>query len=83
VPRSLNAKDNALMTKLSNLSGSDFDKAYMSATVRDHETDVAEFQKEADNGKDADIKGFASKTISTLQEHLRMAKETANAVGAK
>jgi putative membrane protein len=83
VPSELNAKDNALMTKLAHLSGIDFDKTYMTAMVKDHETDVAEFQKEAENGKDADIKGFASKTISTLQEHLRMAKETASTVGAK
>ena len=81
VSSELNSKDNALMNKLNGLSGSEFDKAYISAMVKDHQTDISDFQKEANNGKDSDLKGFASKTLPTLQEHLRMAQDAASTVG--
>jgi putative membrane protein len=82
LPADVSSKDKATMDRLSALSGDAFDKAYMSDMVKDHQTDVADFQREANSGKDDDFKGFAAKTLPTLQEHLRMAKDAANAVGA-
>src|SRR6266404_6252536 len=38
------------------------DKAYMNMMVKDHEKDLAEFQEEAKNGSDPDVKDFADKT---------------------
>lgn len=61
--------------KLSKLSGAEFDKEYMKLMVDDHDKDVSAFQDEAEDGDDADVKSFASKTLPTLQEHQRMAKE--------
>jgi putative membrane protein len=75
LPTSINAKDQALKDKLSGLSGADFDKTYMQAMVKDHQKDINEFQKEANNGSNADLKAFAAQTLPTLQEHLRMAQE--------
>src|SRR5436305_6708764 len=49
VPESLNPKDQALQSKLQNLSGAEFDRAYMKAMVKDHQEDVKEFQKEANS----------------------------------
>lgn len=77
VPTTLNAKDQALLTKLQNLSGAQFDKAYITAMVKDHMTDVREFQKESSSGADPGLKDFASKTLPTLQSHLEMAKSAA------
>ena len=71
-PAALDAKHQAAMQKLSALSGEKFDKEYVKMMVSDHKKDVAEFQKEAGGGKDADIKAFASSTLPTLQEHLQM-----------
>ena len=51
------------------------DKAYMDAMVKDHEKDLAEFEKEAKNGSDPNLKSFANKTAKTVREHLEMAKE--------
>ena len=76
LPADLNAKDQATYDKLSKLSGADFDKAYMKGMVKDHETDIKEFQKEANKGKDPQMKSFASTTLPILQSHLQMAKET-------
>ena len=66
--------------KLAKMSGADFDKAYMKHMLDDHEKDVKEFQKQAEKGRDGDVKGFAQKTLPTLEEHLRLAQSTYNAV---
>ena len=46
------------------------DKDYMDMMVKDHQADLAEFQKEAQSGTDPDVKAFAAKTLPTLQKHL-------------
>jgi len=61
--------------KLSSLSGSDFDKAYVDMMVKDHKEDVSEFEKEANKGDDAEIKAWAAKTLPTLQMHLQHAQD--------
>jgi putative membrane protein len=48
--------------------------------VKDHEADVAAFQKEANGGKVDSLKGFASDTLPTLQDHLKKAKEMMKSV---
>lgn len=80
LPGALDAKDKALYDRLSGLSGDAFDRAYMQAMVRDHVQDVAEFRKESKMARDADVRSFASNTLPTLEEHLRLAKETASKV---
>ncbi|MCU1257916.1 MAG: outer membrane protein [Bryobacterales bacterium] len=75
IPSTMNAKDKATVDKLSALSGPAFDRAYMKDMVADHKKDVAAFQKEANTGKDEAIKGFASKTLPILQEHLKLAED--------
>jgi putative membrane protein len=64
------------MEHLNTLSGAAFDKAYMEHMVSDHEKDVKEFEEASKNLQDPDLKGWATKTLPTLQEHLRLAKET-------
>ena len=71
----LDPKDKALKDRLSKLSGPAFDRAYMSAMLQDHRKDIAEFHAEAARGQDPDVKAFAAKTLPTLEEHLRLAKQ--------
>jgi putative membrane protein len=52
------------------------DKDYMDAMVKDHEKDLAEFQKEAQSGTDPDLKAFAAKYSKVVAAHLKMAQET-------
>jgi putative membrane protein len=52
------------------------DKAYMNMMVKDHEKDLAEFQDEATNGSDPDVKKFAEDSAKVVQEHLDLAKQT-------
>ena len=80
LPTDLDAKHKSKMDKMQKLSGAQFDKAYMDDMVADHKEDVADFRKEANSGKDSDIKAFAAKTLPTLQDHLKMAQSTDSAV---
>jgi putative membrane protein len=52
------------------------DKDYMDMMVKDHEGDLAEFQDEAKNGSDPDLKKFADKYSKVVQKHLDLARET-------
>ena len=80
LPTELSAKDKALHTRLSKLSGPAFDRAYMQAMVSDHRVDINEFRHESQMGKDADVKAYASKTLPTLEDHLKMAETADKAV---
>jgi putative membrane protein len=62
------AKDD--IEKLSKKSGKDFDKAYVDMMLDDHQKDVAEFRKAADNLSDSTIREFARKTLPVLETHL-------------
>jgi putative membrane protein len=82
-PTSLPHKDQALQKKLEGLSGADFDKAYMSAMVKDHRKDLSEFQQEASSGKDPQVKDAAQQGAQVIQQHLELAEQVAQKVGAK
>src|SRR5438874_8857980 len=57
-------------------SGASFktDKSYMDMMVADHQKDLAEFQQEAKNGSDPDLKAFADKTSKVVASHLSEAR---------
>jgi putative membrane protein len=74
LPTTIDEKHKKDMTKLSGLSGAEFDREYSKMMLSDHRKDVSEFEKQSTRGTDADLKAFASKTLPTLQEHLRMAE---------
>lgn len=64
----------ATKERLSKLSGEEFDRAYMSNMLSDHKKDVVAFQKESTEGKDPELKEFATKTLPTLEAHLKEAE---------
>jgi len=78
----MDEKHKALVGKLLALKGAEFDRAYMEHMVIDHKEAVALFQGEANNGKDADLKAFAAKTLPVIQKHLKMAQELSGRVGS-
>lgn len=82
LPTSLDSKQKSEVDRLSALSGAGFDRAYMRDMVKDHEKDIAGFQKESSSGMNPDLKNFATTTLPILQMHLQMAKDTESALGA-
>lgn len=81
-PTDLDMKHKAIQKKLEGMSGADFDKAYMKAMVKDHKKDLSEFQKEASSGKNSQVKDAAQQGSQVIQEHLQMAQQIAQQVGA-
>jgi len=80
LPAQLDKKHRKDVDRLQKASGAEFDREYMRHMVSDHKEDVSDFRKEAKSGKDADVKAFADKTLPTLEEHLKMAQSTYDAV---
>jgi len=80
LPTGMDKSDQATYDRLSKLSGEAFDRAYARDMVNDHSKDVSEFQKEAKNGRDENIKNFAAQTLPTLQSHLDQARQMEQAV---
>jgi putative membrane protein len=74
VPTALPASKRKDVDRLTKLNGAAFDRTYMSMMVQDHKKDVSEFQRASKNAKDTDIKSFASTTLPTLEDHLKMAQ---------
>lgn len=68
------------MADLAKKTGNDFEKAYMDKMVDDHKETVDLFEKASTDGKDAEIKSFASDKLPTLKMHLEMAQKTLDMV---
>jgi putative membrane protein len=75
VSEELDEKHEKLMKRLSGLSGDEFDREYIKAMVQDHKKVVAEFEREASQGQDEDLKHWAGKILPKLQQHLQMAQD--------
>jgi putative membrane protein len=82
VPTALDAKHQATHDRLAKMSGSAFDRAYVTDMVADHRKDVADFKHQAMAAKDPDVKAFAAKTLPTLQEHLTMIEDLSKQIGS-
>ena len=74
LPTSLPAEEAAHLRHLRSLNGRRFDQAYGRMMVEDHQKDVAEFEKEARNGRNPMVRDFARRTLPILREHLRMSR---------
>lgn len=79
LPQDLNAKDKATKATLENLSGEQFDQAYMKDMVKDHKKDVSDFRRESKAARDPDVKQFAADTLPILEDHLKQAESIAPA----
>lgn len=74
VPTEPTAAQKSTAAKLARMSGPAFDKEFSDVMVTDHKKTVALFKNESTNGRDADLKAWAGKTLPTLEEHLKMAQ---------
>ena len=60
--------------KLSDKMGSEFDKAYAKQMVKDHEKMIKLFKLQIEEGKDEQLRTWASQTLPVLEQHLERAK---------
>jgi putative membrane protein len=75
LPKKMGKKEQEALDKIAKLSGPDFDKAYLEMEIKDHSKDLSAFQKEAKDGKDPDVKAWATKAVAAIEEHLKMARD--------
>jgi len=75
VPSAPSEDQQATLTRFKGLQGTEFDKAYADAMVKDHKATIELFEKEAAKGDNGPVKTFASTTLPTLKHHLQMAED--------
>jgi len=69
------SKDHAdKQRKLREKSGTEFDREYIDAMVKDHDNVVSLFEDASSDAQNADLKAFATKTLPTLKGHHEEAK---------
>jgi putative membrane protein len=83
LPTAMNRKGQDKYQQLSKKEGAAFDKDYSKYMVKDHKEDIKKFKKEAEKGKDAELKSWAAKTVPILEHHLQMAEEAMKSVKGK
>ena len=76
LPTGESSADQKDTNALQKLTGAPFDRRYILGQRKAHKQAVALFSKEAKSGKDDELKSFASQTLPTLQDHLKMISST-------
>lgn len=82
-PEGPSKKDKKLYAKLSTLSGTQFDQAYIKAMVKAHNDDLAAFQQEATNTQNPAIKQVAEEGAQMTRGQLEVIKQMAKDNGVK
>jgi len=58
--------------KAQNLGSADFDRTYLKLLEETHKRDIADFERATKSSDDSELKGWASKSLPTLKQHLAM-----------
>lgn len=82
LPKAIDKSNQELIDRLAKLSGSDFDKQFMTAMISGHEQAVAAFETESKDKAQTPVDKWAAASLATLQHHLDMARKTGKEVGA-
>ena len=61
--------------RIMKLTGKSFDQAFVKQMVDDHTSTIKAFEDESKKGTDTDLKSWVDKTLPTLRDHLKMAKD--------
>jgi putative membrane protein len=71
----LEPSQQAMRDRLNALTGADFDRAYMSEMLRDHNEDIALFERAVEVSADPDVKAWAARSLPMLRDHLALARQ--------
>lgn len=66
---------------LNGTSGTQFDQAYMTAMVQNHQNGIQKFQAEAQTAKSTEVRSLVSTSLPTMQQHLNLAAQIGSQVG--
>lgn len=76
LPKEANRDQQAVNDRLSKLSGSDFDRAYVDSQIQDHQKAALLLQWEIGSGQDAGAKALARDTLPIILGHLQLVQQT-------
>lgn len=80
LPTEPDKKHAAMAKKMEGMSGEEFDRMYMKqGGVNDHQKTLKLLKKAQKDAKDPDLKALAEKMTPTVDEHLKMAQQHADA----
>ncbi len=71
----------AVAERLEDLEDDEFDQAYMTAMIRQHEQDLATVSRLARWARSPEVRELASSGAPTLREHLELARQVGSRVG--
>jgi putative membrane protein len=74
LPTELSKRESRMIEHFSSQTGADFDRTVLRHLVRDHETDIREYERASTKVEDTELKQYASTTLPILQEHLKTAQ---------
>jgi putative membrane protein len=74
LPTQLDRRHERAIDRLKALSGNEFDRTFLRDTIRDHERDVREMERESKSGTDSQFKEYASTQLPIIQQHLSQAR---------
>lgn len=69
LPGAPDAKHKAMARKLSKMSGSAFDNAYISGQMKDHGKTISLLRMEMEKGKNSEVRSFATETLGGVLAH--------------
>jgi putative membrane protein len=76
-PKQLSKKDKATLAKLQELSGPEYDQAYVKETEKNHKKFLSELQMEGVTGQDEAVKNAASQISQVITQHTQMIDQLA------
>ncbi len=84
LPTAIPADKQKAIDDLGKLSGPTFDRQFVQTVgIKDHQHDIAAFEKASRSAKASDVRAFAAETLPTLKSHLAEAKKLVGTVTKK
>ena len=69
--------------KVAALTSAELDRTVLGKLAQSHRESIELFEREANEGSDHELKAFATKTLPTLREHLKMVEGTKSAAAGE
>ena len=75
LPSEPSEEQQAAVARMAKLTGQEFDREFLREQAKDHEKDIAAFERAQRQSEDSDVQQFASDTLPVLREHLELIQE--------
>ena len=80
---SLSSDHQKQISQLQGINALQFDRAYMTAMIQDHQNDVAKFQSQSGAAHSAPVQTVIARALPVLQQHLDLARQVGSQLGVQ